>query len=98
MRVSISEAQAHFSRLVAAAEKGQHIVITRYGLPVACLLPCKPARPRRCGRLAGRPFRYGDGFDDPRLSKRIADDFGVSKGQLPRRSRPQCGGRARGVG
>lgn len=34
-RVSIAEAKATFARLVARAEAGENIVITRHGKPVA---------------------------------------------------------------
>lgn len=37
--VGIFEAKTHFSDLVARAEKGESIVITRHGEPVARLVP-----------------------------------------------------------
>jgi len=44
--ISIREANLHLSRYVAAAEKGEEVVITRRGRPVARLVPEK-ARARR---------------------------------------------------
>jgi len=50
MQVSIKEAKSHLSRLIAAVEKGEEVVITRRGKPVARLVlvqsePTKAARP-----------------------------------------------------
>lgn len=38
-RVSVTEARASWSRLLAAVEAGESVVITRYGKPVAHLAP-----------------------------------------------------------
>ncbi len=48
--VGASEARTHFARLLERVAKGERIVITRHGTPVARLVPCaKPdgARTRR---------------------------------------------------
>lgn len=42
MQVSITEAKARFSALVAAAERGEEVIITRRGTPVACLVAIGP--------------------------------------------------------
>jgi prevent-host-death family protein len=44
--VSAYEAKTHFSQLLARAEKGERIVITKHGRQVAALVPLKqePAR------------------------------------------------------
>jgi prevent-host-death family protein len=36
------EAKTHFSRLLARAERGEEITITRHGKPVAKLVPVAP--------------------------------------------------------
>jgi prevent-host-death family protein len=50
--VSVAQAKARFAALVARAEKGEHIVVTRNGRPVACLGPMPQHRPMRYGDLA----------------------------------------------
>ena len=41
--MSVTEARASWSRLLAAVEAGESVVITRYGKPVAHLAPPKGA-------------------------------------------------------
>jgi prevent-host-death family protein len=48
--VSVAQAKSRFAALVARAEAGERIVVTRSGRPVACLGPV----PRR------QPIRYGE--------------------------------------
>lgn len=43
-RVSLAEAKSHFSALVARAESGETIIITRRGKTVATLAPPEPAQ------------------------------------------------------
>jgi prevent-host-death family protein len=65
MNVSVYEAKTHLSRLLARAEAGEEIVISRHGRPVARLGPIRPARrPRKLGLLKGR-IRIGRNFDAP---------------------------------
>ena len=47
--VSIAKAKAEFAALVNRAEKGEQIIVTRNGRPVACLGPL-PAK-RQCERV-----------------------------------------------
>lgn len=62
--VSIYHAKTQLSRLIARAEAGEEIVISRHGHPVARLGPWAPARsPRTPGTLKGR-IAIHDGFDD----------------------------------
>ncbi len=42
---SITEAKAHLSELLERAEKGEEVVITRRGEPVAHLAPVRSAKP-----------------------------------------------------
>lgn len=47
-KVSVIEAKAHFSELLAKAEAGHEVTITRRGTPVARLIPLdRPKRPLR---------------------------------------------------
>ena len=49
MQFNIHEAKTHFSRLVAAVEAGEKVVICRNGKPI---IECVPAP-------AGKPFPFG---------------------------------------
>ena len=42
MQMKVSEAKAHLSRLIAAAERGEEVVITRGGKRVVRLQPIEP--------------------------------------------------------
>ncbi|WP_353476827.1 type II toxin-antitoxin system prevent-host-death family antitoxin (plasmid) [Salipiger sp. H15] len=54
MQMDIAEAKAKLSQLVAAAERGEEVVLARAGQPVVRLVPAVPARPRfRFGVAAG---------------------------------------------
>ncbi len=41
---TVAEAKAHLSDLLSRVEKGEELVITRRGRPVANLVPIRPAR------------------------------------------------------
>ncbi len=51
--VSVAQAKARFAALVARAEAGESIVVTRNGRPVACLGPLPEKRPIKYGELQG---------------------------------------------
>jgi len=56
VHANIYEAKTHLSRLVAQAEAGEEVVLSRAGKPVARIVPwTEPAAGRRrLGMLAGR--------------------------------------------
>jgi prevent-host-death family protein len=61
--VSIHEAKAHFSRLVARAQAGEEIVVRRGATPVAKLVGYEePVTPRTPGALKGK-IRIAEDFD-----------------------------------
>lgn len=60
--VNIYEAKSSFSRLIAAAEAGETVVIARNGKPVAQLGPVPTRPPVRFGDLAGM-VAISDDFD-----------------------------------
>lgn len=63
--VSIYEAKTRLSHLVDRALRGDEVVITRHGRPVARLVPAKTARPpRKLGMLRGK-IRVAKDFDAP---------------------------------
>lgn len=54
MQVTIHEAKTHLSRLIAAVERGEEVVIARRHKPVVRLVIEQPVKPkRRLGFLAG---------------------------------------------
>ncbi len=64
--VSISDAKTQLSRLIAAAESGEDVVIRRGNRPVVRLVPVDPPdEPRRrvLGALAGQ-ITIADDFDE----------------------------------
>ncbi|HEX3864820.1 MAG TPA: type II toxin-antitoxin system prevent-host-death family antitoxin [Stellaceae bacterium] len=58
--ISIAQAKAGFAALVARAEAGERIVVTRNGLPVACLGPLPENKPIKYGDLAHLAPLFGD--------------------------------------
>jgi prevent-host-death family protein len=63
--VSLYEAKTQLSRLVDRALRGDEVVITRHGRPVARLVPATPNRvPRKLGTLKGK-IRVARDFDAP---------------------------------
>ena len=64
MEVNVYAAKTQLSRLLDRAAKGEEIVITRHGRPVAKLVPAEARRPRKLGLLRGR-IRVAKDFDAP---------------------------------
>ncbi len=66
MNISIAEAKAKFSELVARAQSGEEIVLTRHGKAVATIspLPSQNVKPGGLiGSMKGR-VHFSDDFDD----------------------------------
>lgn len=61
--VNIYEAKSSFSKLVAAAESGETVIIARNGKPVAQLGPVSNHRPPILGDLKGKIWIAPD-FDE----------------------------------
>ena len=68
--ISIAEAKAKFAALVARAEAGEQIVVTRNGRPVACLGPLQAQKPVVYGDLRGLWVS-----EDVSLPDEIVDNF-----------------------
>ncbi|HLY45261.1 MAG TPA: type II toxin-antitoxin system prevent-host-death family antitoxin [Stellaceae bacterium] len=68
--ISIAKAKAGFAALVARAEAGEQIVVTRNGRPVACLGPLPAKKPIVYGDLRGLWMA-----EDLSLPEEIIDDF-----------------------
>ena len=42
MELAVREAKARLSELIAAAQKGERVVITKHGVPAVVLVRCRP--------------------------------------------------------
>jgi prevent-host-death family protein len=63
--VKMHEAKTHFSKLIAAVEAGEEVIVQRGDDPVARIVPYSPPDPGRgFGALRGRIW-IADDFDDP---------------------------------
>ena len=65
--VTVHEAKTHLSRLIAAAERGEEVVISRGMKPIVRLTPLNailPREPRKPGRLKGKGS-FDESFFDP---------------------------------
>lgn len=70
--VSIAKAKAEFAALVARAEAGEQIIVTRNGRPVACVGPLPAKKPIVFGDLAHLGPLLSD---DLSLPEDVIDDF-----------------------
>jgi len=62
--VNIHEAKSRLSRLLAAVEKGEEIVVARAGRPVARIVPFREDRPKpEPGKWSGKVF-IDEAFDE----------------------------------
>jgi prevent-host-death family protein len=75
---NIHEAKTQLSRIIERVEKGEEVVISRAGVPVAKVVPM-PTRANRRGRgsLAGE-IELADDWDSPEVNAEIAGDFGLA--------------------
>ncbi|HMJ54740.1 MAG TPA: type II toxin-antitoxin system prevent-host-death family antitoxin [Polyangiaceae bacterium] len=75
--VNMHEAKTMLSKLVAAAEAGEEVILARAGKPVARLVPLRKASPRRLGCWKGK-VRMAKDFDAP-LSDEDLAAWGLGK-------------------
>lgn len=61
MQVNVQDAKAQLSKLLAAVERGEEVVIARNGRPIARLDPVARPAPRELGIL---PMSIPDSFFD----------------------------------
>lgn len=72
---NIHEAKTNLSRIVERVERGEEIIISRAGHPVAKVVPLV-RRVHRTGRGSLRTqLTLGDGWDSVETNAAIADDF-----------------------
>jgi prevent-host-death family protein len=72
MRVSVQEAKTHLSKLLEAVARGERVVITRHGVPVAELVPARRGGVR-IGGLKGRASPPPEAFLEPMTEKELRD-------------------------
>lgn len=76
MQVTIHEAKTQLSKLIAAAERGEEVIISRREKPVVKLSMIEHYTGKtRIGGLKGRKFKMTAKFDDPALNAEIAGNF-----------------------
>jgi prevent-host-death family protein len=76
MQVTIHEAKTQLSKLIAAAERGEEVIIARRDKPVARLNAVETyTGTTRIGGLKGRKFKMNAKFDDPALNAEITRSF-----------------------
>lgn len=75
-RYNIHEAKTQLSRIIERVERGERVVISRAGRPVAKVVPF-PSKVQRRGRgsLTGQ-IELADDWDSPAVNEEIARDFG----------------------
>lgn len=88
MQVSIHQAKTQLSKLIAAVERGEEVVIARRDKPVARLVGAKPEKPDRSlfiGSLKGciSPEVIDFLTENPALDKKIEDDFYAWENEPP---------------
>jgi prevent-host-death family protein len=73
---NIHDAKTHLSRIIERVERGEEVIISRAGTPVAKVVPlaCTVHRTGR-GSLRGRLVVAGD-WDSAEVNEAIADEFG----------------------
>jgi len=78
MQVTIYEAKTQFSKLIAAVEKGEEIIVSRRNQPVARITAIRRKGLKRIGVLSGKKLHLTESFDSPAGTKELADDFGIA--------------------
>ena len=83
MQVTIHEAKTHLSRLIAAVERGEEVVIARRDKPVVRLVIEQQEKPERRSGLGALAGCMSNGVleyltNNPALDREIEDDFMAS--------------------
>lgn len=75
---NIHDAKTHLSQLVARAESGGEVVLSRAGKPVAKIVPFRPSKPSRVPGIWQGRVTIHDDFDEL-----PADVVGAFRGDAP---------------
>ena len=70
--VNIHEAKTHFSKLLAAIERGEEVIIARAGVHVAKLVPYSATRPRFAEFTPGLHGVHSDALLEPSTEDELA--------------------------
>lgn len=73
--VSIAKAKAAFASLIARAEKGEEVTVTRHGRPVARIVPIRKQPPIKYGDLAIPGDRRHYTLEDLSLPEDLIDEI-----------------------
>ncbi|RIQ12033.1 type II toxin-antitoxin system Phd/YefM family antitoxin [Jiangella rhizosphaerae] len=74
---NIHEAKTQLSRIIERVERGEQVIISRAGVPVAKVVPLPvKAQRRQRGSLAGR-VTLAEDWDSDQVNSDIAADFGM---------------------
>jgi prevent-host-death family protein len=74
---NIHEAKTQLSRIVERVERGEEVIISRAGTPVAKVVPLAgTVRRRGRGTLRGR-LQFSEDWDSGSVNEAIADEFGA---------------------
>jgi len=74
VKVNVHEAKTHFSRLLAQVGKGEEIIISKAGKPVARLIPIEENLVKRVAGSAKGKVMIAEDFDAP-LPESILNSF-----------------------
>lgn len=74
MRVNMLEAKNALSRMVAAAERGEDVVIARNGKPVVRLVPYEVSKVKPPGTWKGK-IKVSPDWDSPEINAEVAAMF-----------------------
>jgi prevent-host-death family protein len=77
LEYNVHSAKTHFSKILAAVQRGEEVVIARAGYPIAVVKPYAIRKKRKLGLEKGK-FRIAKDFDV--LPKEMMDGFlGLNK-------------------
>jgi prevent-host-death family protein len=74
---NIHEAKTQLSRIIERVERGEEIVISRAGKPVAKVVPIRRQVHRTAGGSLKGVLVLDDEWDSPETNEQIARDFGM---------------------
>ncbi|MDQ1248409.1 MAG: hypothetical protein QG597_2781 [Actinomycetota bacterium] len=74
---NIHEAKTQLSRIVERVERGEEVIISRAGTPVARVVPLTGTIRRRSRGALRNRLHLTEDWDSPSVNDAIADDFGA---------------------
>jgi prevent-host-death family protein len=76
---NIHEAKTQLSRIIERVERGEEVVISRAGTPVAKVVPLTGTVHRRGRGLLRDRLQMTEDWNSDAVNESIADDFGVGR-------------------